>query len=502
MLLAEQLLLPAGRAGKASEAAWRSCHKAAAQRLAQYCGDLPYQPPLQPLLRAARYCSIAAGVAVEGQPLCGMPCSGGGLLAGASANDGAGAGAQLQLACSVSQPQDAAATGKGVHQGAGLSRAQLLQLFTGSTQGVNSAAAMAADAGNDSTQLQQQRQVGYSRSDSRSGNTAGGSTAAAALISLSGSGKHKQHAGAPVVVQVSTFTPPASGCCSEGPATPRHTSSECGSEQLQLVAEVLPRQQQQHAKTSKNDRQAGFEQQQQQQGARQMRGTAGSRPAGAAAATATAAAPDDPLSFLDGLPLYGQQDHSGALGVAVGVHTLTAADMLQLGARAVYLLVVFAPFLLLGVPMLLLALLLLRRAAEQQQDGQQQQDDAQQQEWQLADGDDGSERSWRPRQAAARLLAALSAAAARLLQQLLMALECVGALLDLLLVLLLGGHWHAGVSAWTTAGLYLRSRAWRLLLFSCSHSGAAFIKWGQWSASRRDLFPCDFCDTLSALHDR
>ena len=32
-------------------------------------------------------------------------------------------------------------------------------------------------------------------------------------------------------------------------------------------------------------------------------------------------------------------------------------------------------------------------------------------------------------------------------------------------------------------------RAWRLLLLGVRNSGAAFIKWGQWSATREDLFP-------------
>ncbi|WIA32106.1 hypothetical protein OEZ86_002957 [Tetradesmus obliquus] len=84
---------------------------------------------------------------------------------------------------------------------------------------------------------------------------------------------------------------------------------------------------------------------------------------------------------------------------------------------------------------------------------------------------------------------------------LLLLLTRIAALLDLLLVLLLGGHWAAGIGAWESAGLFLRRRAWRLLLFSSSAAGAAFIKWGQWSSARRDIFPEDFCDTLAALHD-
>jgi aarF domain-containing kinase len=33
-------------------------------------------------------------------------------------------------------------------------------------------------------------------------------------------------------------------------------------------------------------------------------------------------------------------------------------------------------------------------------------------------------------------------------------------------------------------------------------SGAAFIKWGQWSSTREDIFPPAFCRVLSELHDR
>ena len=32
-------------------------------------------------------------------------------------------------------------------------------------------------------------------------------------------------------------------------------------------------------------------------------------------------------------------------------------------------------------------------------------------------------------------------------------------------------------------------------------SGAAFIKWGQWSSTREDVFPDEFCRVLSELHD-
>lgn len=47
-----------------------------------------------------------------------------------------------------------------------------------------------------------------------------------------------------------------------------------------------------------------------------------------------------------------------------------------------------------------------------------------------------------------------------------------------------------------------RNKAWQLLLKACRQSGAAFIKWGQWSSTREDIFPEDFCRVLSELHDQ
>lgn len=47
----------------------------------------------------------------------------------------------------------------------------------------------------------------------------------------------------------------------------------------------------------------------------------------------------------------------------------------------------------------------------------------------------------------------------------------------------------------------IRSMAWHLLLWGIRSSGAAFIKWGQWSATREDMFPAEFCSILSELHD-
>lgn len=47
----------------------------------------------------------------------------------------------------------------------------------------------------------------------------------------------------------------------------------------------------------------------------------------------------------------------------------------------------------------------------------------------------------------------------------------------------------------TLAGL-----SWRYLLFALQNAGPAFVKLGQWASTRRDLFPENFCTTLSYLH--
>jgi hypothetical protein len=40
----------------------------------------------------------------------------------------------------------------------------------------------------------------------------------------------------------------------------------------------------------------------------------------------------------------------------------------------------------------------------------------------------------------------------------------------------------------------------RLLCHIIGSSGAAFIKWGQWSSTRPDMFPEELCKALSRLH--
>jgi hypothetical protein len=188
---------------------------------------------------------------------------------------------------------------------------------------------------------------------------------------------------------------------------------------------------------------------------------------------------------------------------------------LLLSMRAVYLLLVFAPFLAFGVPMLLMSWWLLTRAAQAQQHsvtpvkttstGTSRAHGPTGDLVVLVDpacsSSSSSSRVGRVWSSVRGVVQDPKAAAAQLLQQLWHGTLMLFALLDLLLVLLLGGHWAAGVSAWESAGLWLRKYAWVLLHFSCSYGGAAFIKWGQWSSSRRDIFPADFCDALSTFHD-
>ena len=46
-----------------------------------------------------------------------------------------------------------------------------------------------------------------------------------------------------------------------------------------------------------------------------------------------------------------------------------------------------------------------------------------------------------------------------------------------------------------------RSKCWfKLVSSGLSRSGPAFIKWGQWSSTRPDMFPVELCDALTNLH--
>ncbi len=64
---------------------------------------------------------------------------------------------------------------------------------------------------------------------------------------------------------------------------------------------------------------------------------------------------------------------------------------------------------------------------------------------------------------------------------------------------------EVSVSATSAAGdspSRLRLAAYHLLLWGIRNGGAAFIKWGQWSATREDMFPPELCHVLAELHDQ
>ena len=47
---------------------------------------------------------------------------------------------------------------------------------------------------------------------------------------------------------------------------------------------------------------------------------------------------------------------------------------------------------------------------------------------------------------------------------------------------------------------WFRTNIWyKLLRWAIENSGAAFIKWGQWSSTRPDMFPLELCDELAKL---
>ncbi|XVE80236.1 hypothetical protein DITRI_Ditri14bG0123500 [Diplodiscus trichospermus] len=51
-------------------------------------------------------------------------------------------------------------------------------------------------------------------------------------------------------------------------------------------------------------------------------------------------------------------------------------------------------------------------------------------------------------------------------------------------------------------GVKFRKKWLRIVHHSLEKAGPAFIKWGQWAATRPDLFPKDLCDVLAELHTK
>jgi len=543
--------------GKAVEAAWRARHKAAAQRLADYCNDLPASPPLAPLIQLASCCSIAAGLAVGGQGLLGqLPLSLTGPAASALTSDwppgasaghcraGGVAGDGLQLMLAGSMVHNAGGN-KAVHEAAGLSRAQLLELFTGSSEDpLAPPASVATGAGCDAGHC---AGVNVQQGGGVAVGEPAAETAAAILEAAPGVWPDSDRPTAQLLLtQPNTIAaPPAAAASSSAAAAASHLMLS-----LPAVAQAAPGigSPSQVPTDSASERSVDAVVRVKQPARQDKPGpshdttiTSSSSnyavthlsrtSSGISTAALAAGTMPDPLAFLDDLPLYGQQDHThvlalqaaaaagqadgadGSLDVALpaeAVHHWLVVEGLQLCVRAVYLLVVFAPFMLFGAPMLLMSWWLLTRAAAAQQQRVTPHTPHSSNNSGTPSITDSSMTSssklgtfkasvQRVRQV---LLQQPSELALLALQQLWQLLVVLCALLDLLLVLLLGGHWAAGVSAWESAGMWLRRQAWVLLHFSCSKAGAAFIKWGQWSSSRRDIFPADFCDALSVFHDR
>eukprot|EP00879_Flechtneria_rotunda_P001554 GHRR01001713.1.p1 GENE.GHRR01001713.1~~GHRR01001713.1.p1 ORF type:complete len:1175 (+),score=492.98 GHRR01001713.1:413-3937(+) len=433
--------------GKQMEAAWHARHKAAARQLAAYCRDLPATPPLQPLANLAARCSIAAGLAIDGQGL--MGCAGAAqhsdLVAARKLSKSAGSldtGTKLQLM--LSGGFDASDKSKSMHdqhEGIGLSRSQLTELFTGqaATQAAATQSSMYDTCGSLNAMAEPEVQQGSQ------------------LIQASQSKpKMQQH------------------------QQPQLTSQLWIRRVLARCQHTWRWQWQQEKQQMRDNAMVASQQPSVQQ--QQLSG--------------------DPLAFIDTLPLYGRQDHV-ASSAAVQFKPAWPVRMttgLELVVRAVYLAMVFAPFLLLGVPLLLTAWYLTSRVAATQQ-RQLQPKPAEV----PPAASSGTAQLQLHKAAFRHHRAPFGAVGHRLLAVLMLPLQLLSyvlVLLDLLVVFLLGGLVPGGAGTWESAAMSLRRRAWQALLYSCSRAGAAFIKWGQWSSSRRDIFPEDFCDALASLHDR
>ena len=58
----------------------------------------------------------------------------------------------------------------------------------------------------------------------------------------------------------------------------------------------------------------------------------------------------------------------------------------------------------------------------------------------------------------------------------------------------------ASLAAPFAVGLGLQRQRWLdLVVWTLERAGPAFIKWGQWAATRPDLFPPDLCTKLAQL---
>ncbi|KAK9810979.1 hypothetical protein WJX73_003175 [Symbiochloris irregularis] len=167
---------------------------------------------------------------------------------------------------------------------------------------------------------------------------------------------------------------------------------------------------------------------------------------------------------VEGLDLYGRADH-----LQREPQLPTASEKLQMGLRALYLLLVFTPFILLGPLLLYVSSFSQSKSAAPKlapNGALESTTAAQHAAVEAEDADDKAPEQYGEGAPAEDALPDRRAAGAVTLPQ------------------------------------RMRVAAWTLLLAGIKASGAAFIKWGQWSATREDMFPKEFCEVLAELHDR
>ncbi len=615
---------PSGPPGHAQELAWRRCHKTAARRLARHLGDLPASPPLRPALEAWERCGIAAGLAVDGAPLCGVVDSlamcrtaaaaagvgvgVGGDTAGCGSAGGAGVqaggggagswgrraqGGQLVLSFSyrgrrkLDKLYDGA---RGVHEAAKVPP----QGAAGTVPGVPAGPQSGAPAGtavteapatqrtpsgqlasqdttpsrplpppHSNTQLPQQQQKQEQQPDPPAPGTLQGVPSSslqrglpraasasslklmdAAAVSVGGAAAGGRAGGAAGGAGAQGSSP---GCgASPAPTPTTHAASpplpapSLASAAAAAAGTTAGAGQQGEARATPppaplppvSSSPASWE----PKPVQPSTAVGANPPAGPTAPTAAdwdlhrilparaaqlMAAEQAAVEAL-GLPLYGRADHAYGTQDAVlrsGGQLAYMSYRLGLTCRAVYLIAVFAPFCTLGVGLLLLSSLLVRWAATGASNRSNSRHTRATGTRRSVSVEANSRAGQSPAAATTRAaptagdVATATASVTRpgtAADADAAAGRTSTALSSTAPVTAIGQSPAAGTaspaassSSWAhRAALRCRRAAWSLLLGGCRRSGAAFIKWGQWAATRVDLFPDDFCEALGSLHDR
>ncbi|KIY95265.1 hypothetical protein MNEG_12698 [Monoraphidium neglectum] len=454
-----------GRAprGPAAEADWRRRHKRAARRVAPLIGDLPLAPPLAPLLGVLGRTAVVAGAAAGGAAGAHAPGDcwwlGGGESGGAAGEVAAAAAPRLVVSAALDLGP---AHGPEAEASSQLGRKDLINLIygDGSSSTISSSIGSSGVGSGGALRPRVETSEGAPMARLDGGARKGGRGAAARGGGSGGGGSGSGGGGESDEETVDAVMVIAGG--SSGGSAPPSVAGDGGPTGT-LAPPPLP--------------------------PRRERGVAGG--VGGAAAIAPmcgAGEADDPLAFLQHLPLYGRDDHATLVAAAAASPTATtpaaaapplprlaaAADALALAARGVQLSLIFAPFIWLGLPILACAAFLSSRAAAAERAGR------------AAAGVGAAQRG-----GGAGMWAAVW--------------SMVAAALEFLLILLVCGRCArpspSPAPGAAAAALSLRRAAWRLLLGSCSAGGPSWIKWAQWSSSRRDLFPDDFTEIMGSLHD-